>query len=91
MAYIGALVLLCAAVLVVYLQYRRTKPPPSTADVLKGGGFYPIPVPLGWKIIDGTLKIARELVYLVRRERLGDGAPLFAEIDGATSTAGDVE
>ena len=29
-------------------------PLPSRADLLKDGGLYPIPVPLGWKVIDET-------------------------------------
>lgn len=53
MANIAALVLVCTAVVVAYFYYPRKKPLPSIAEVLKDGGLYPIPIPLGWKMIEG--------------------------------------
>jgi hypothetical protein len=52
MAYLTALALVCAVIVAAYLYHQQKKPLPSRADMLKDGGLYPIPIPLGWKIID---------------------------------------
>src|SRR5262245_9764531 len=52
MGYLISLALVCAVIVAAYFYHQENKPLPSRADMLKDGGLYPIPIPLGWKMID---------------------------------------